>query len=446
MRTNPVAWVLPVVLVAGVACRSPVPEPSRPPNVLLVTLDTVRADRLRCGGDDPVDTPTIDAIAERGVCFSQATAEAPITLASHSSLLTGLNPNRHGARDNGTYRLDEAVTTLAEVLQAKGYATAAFVAAFTLDARFGLAQGFEVYDDDLEADHPAGRRRKKAWLGHERPYVDRPADAVFRRAADWLAQEKERPVFLWIHLFDAHAPYAPPEPFRGRFAGRPYDGEIAFVDHELGRFLERAGERFAEGDVIVIAADHGEAFGENGYEGHGERLHEPAVRVPLVVAKPGTLPRGAVVGELVRNVDVTPTILDLLGVQPDPGLDGRSLVPLAKGEKRIGPPPGSYAETLHPLLRGKRDELRSYRTEDWKYVRHLRDGVVQREELFSLSEDPGELHDRSGAPEFAAERAKLGSRLDEATREERSTPFESTGSGKPTGEIEQKLEALGYLD
>jgi arylsulfatase A-like enzyme len=164
-----------------------------------------------------------------------------------------------------------------------------------------------------------------------------------------------------------------------------------------------------------------------------------------VVAKPGTLPRGAVVDELVRNVDVTPTILDLLGVKPDAGLDGRSLVPLAKGEKDVGVPPGSYAETLHPRVRGKSDELRSYRTEDWKYVRHLHDGVVQREELFSLSEDPGELDDRSGAPELADERTKLGALLDRATREERSTPFE-TGAGKPTGEIEQKLEALGYLD
>ncbi|HYH44672.1 MAG TPA: sulfatase, partial [Thermoanaerobaculia bacterium] len=239
-------------------------------SLLLVTLDTVRADRLGGYGYAAAETPTLDRLAREGVRFAAASTNAPLTLPAHASLLTGLLPPRHGLRNNGAGRLPE-VPTLAAVLAAAGYRTAAFVSSFVLDRRFGLDRGFAVYDDDVERDAGGGVALD----------AERRGDRTVERALAWLSAktpetlDRERPFFLWVHLYDAHAPYAPPAPYDSRHRGRPYDGEIAFADAQVGRLVAELERRGLAGRTLVaVTADHGEALGEHGELTHGLLLYE----------------------------------------------------------------------------------------------------------------------------------------------------------------------------
>lgn len=325
------------------------PEPAQR-TVLLVTLDTTRADRLGAWGHAGARTPHLDALAARGTRYSRAYAPVPLTIPSHSTLFTGLLPPRHGVRDNGDLRLPPEALTLAERLQAEGWRTHAAVAAFVTQRHWGFGQGFDGYDDDLGI--PSDRL---SWRGERRaePVVD---DAI--AALDAGAE------FLWVHLFDAHAPYDPPPPFAAEFAKRPYDGELAYLDQQLGRLLAK----LPEDALVVVAGDHGEGFGEGGEEAHGLLLTEGVLHVPLIVAGPG-VPAG-VDDRVVGLVDVAPTILGRLDVAYDPaGMDGQDL--FADTSVRTG----AYAETyygarhfgwtpLHALtaptgrlVRGARDEI-----------------------------------------------------------------------------------------
>ncbi|MFP3940102.1 MAG: sulfatase, partial [Thermoanaerobaculia bacterium] len=268
----------------GAASR-PAPEPELPPpgaaagyNLLLVTLDTTRADHLGAYGDAGAETPNLDRLAAGGLRFTDAVTPVPMTLPAHATLLTGLDPPGHGVRINGRFVLGQEHETLAEALRRAGYETAAFVSSFVLDRRFGLAQGFDRYDARLETTRAAAFA----------PQTERSAEAVTDAAVEWLegrraAGGEGRPVFLWVHYFDPHDPYEPPEPFASRFADRPYAGEIAYVDRELGRLLaslERTG--LAGRTVVVATADHGESLGEHGERYHSRTLYEGAVRVPLI--------------------------------------------------------------------------------------------------------------------------------------------------------------------
>lgn len=253
---------------------------------MLITLDTTRADRLGAYGYRLAGTPRLDRLAADGVLFERAVA-APITLPAHASLLTGSYPFTHGVRNNGDFSLSDTVPTLATTLHDRGYRTAAFVSAFVLDRRYGLARGFDVYDDHVP--------------------LERRGDRTAAAAAQWLSEHAggPAPVFLWLHLYDAHDPYDPPTPFRAAFAARPYDGEIAFDDAAIGSVLDRLDRLGRRSSTIVaVVGDHGESLGEHGEDTHAVFVYESALRVPMIVAWPGQLPAGRRVPGLVRAIDL----------------------------------------------------------------------------------------------------------------------------------------------
>jgi arylsulfatase A-like enzyme/Tfp pilus assembly protein PilF len=361
--------------------------PAAPPgssrlNVLLVTLDTTRADHIGCYGHASARTPTLDRLAAEGARFEQASSPAPITFAAHCSIFTGLYPFEHGARGNGDFYLTDRVATLATVLHKTGYRTAAFVSAFVLDRRYGLARGFDVYDDRL--DTAAGAQV----IDIE---AERRGDRTVSALSAWLdayARDRAAPFLVWLHLYDPHTPYAPPSPFREAFVDAPYDGEIAFDDALLGSLLDQLGRLgLRDQTLVVVVGDHGESLGDHGEETHSMFVYESAIRVPFIVWKPGLVPSGGVVREPVRLTDVAPSILELAGV---PGLStssGRSLVADMRGARIAAPP--VYSETLAPQLNMNWAPLRSVRDERWKLI------DAPRPELYDLQQDPGELRNRA---------------------------------------------------
>jgi arylsulfatase A-like enzyme/predicted Zn-dependent protease len=382
-----------VVVMAAVACSpgspaGPRPDAGRSPShadsVLLITLDTTRADRIGAYGARDVETPALDALAAGGVIFGQAWAVAPITAPSHATLFTGLYPPRHGVRDNAVHYLADERSTVAEHLAAAGFRTAAFVSAMVLERRFGFDQGFEVYDDDLAA---SGARRQSRMM------IERPADVTVARALEWLDDlgDDER-YFLWVHLFDPHAPYAPPPPWADRFADRLYDGEVAAMDDAIGRLLRHP--RAAAPDTLVVAVgDHGESLGEHGEQTHGFLVYEATLRVPWIMRLPRG-PAGLRIDIPVSQVDLVPTLLEALAVPLEVGRDeaieGRSLLPLLSGARDV-PARTLFAESEAPFL--------SY---GWSPLRAARRGAIKlvdapTVELYDLDRDPGELEDLAAA-------------------------------------------------
>ena len=273
-------------------------------NVVLITVDTLRADHLGCYGDRGARTPNIDALARDGLRFDQAISAVPITLPSHATLMTGLDPPRHGVRQNGTFKLSAEHETLAEVLRANGYATAAVVGAFVLDSRYGLNQGFDWYDDDIVPENvPSDSRRFHARRG----------DAVTAAATNWLERYRaggRRPFLLWVHYYDPHVPYDPPEEYRSAFPDRPYDGEIAFVDAQIGVLITHLRSRgLLDDSVIVLTSDHGEGLEEHGELTHMDLVYDSTMRVPLILSGAEVFEAGVVVRDrLAGLVDVFPTL------------------------------------------------------------------------------------------------------------------------------------------
>jgi len=342
-------------------------------NILLVTLDTTRADRIGCYGYRRAATPILDRLAASGVRFAEALTAAPETLPAHATLLTGLLPPHHGVRINTEGRLGSLHQTLAEVARGRGYQTAAFVSAFVLDARFGLDQGFDHYDDRVDAT------RGTAFAAGTN---ERRAGATTDAALAWLrSRDRARPFLLWVHYFDAHAPYDPPEPFASRFAGSLYDGEIAYMDAQLGRLLDgvdAAGPR--DKTVVIVVGDHGESLGEHYERTHSVFLYRSTVRVPLVFSNPRLFPKPAVVdGAVVSLADVAPTLLDLLGVEDPPDRDGVSLLATKADPRR-----GVYVESLVPWLDFGWAPLFGLRTLRESYV------LAPRPECYDLRTDPEE--------------------------------------------------------
>ena len=280
---------------------------TEPRNLLLITLDTLRADRLGSYGYAGARTPHLDALAARGLRFEQASTVVPLTLPAHSSLMTGTFPAFHGVRDNGGFYLDEEQHTLAEVLRESGYRTGGFVAAFVLDSRWGIAQGFDHFFDDFDLTEFGEAAGMDA--------IQRPGSAVVDRALEWLGAERERPFFAWVHLYDPHTPYQAPEPFRSQFpASRSgaYDAEIAATDAQVGRlFAALEADGRLDDTVVAVAGDHGEMLCEHGEVTHGFFIYDAAVRIPLMIAGPG-VPAGSVAAP-VRIVDLAPTVLALVG-------------------------------------------------------------------------------------------------------------------------------------
>jgi arylsulfatase A-like enzyme len=412
--------VAAVSLVAALAsCGAPEPAP----HLLLVTIDTLRADRLGCHGDPAARTPALDRLAREGVQFEQAVCQVPITLPSHATILTGLYPRSHGIRDNGLARLAPGTATLARFLRERGYRTAAFVSAAPLDARFGLDDGFDVYDDRM----PPGRGRFA--------YPERRGDRTAALAVEWLRRNAgEAPVFLWLHLFDPHSPYAPPAPFDEWLGGDRYAGECSFADHCVGRLL-RELDALGQADRSLVAAvsDHGEGLGDHGEDSHAVYVHETTIHVPLLVRAPGLPKRGRLVAGPVETVDLVPTFLSMLGLPPGPSLPGRDLAPSILDEDPTGADGvdrTAYAESAYGFLQFGWSPLFTLRQGSWKLVRS-----AGRDRLHDLERDPGELEDAS--EERPAVARRLGATLDRryAAMPESEAPSETIAS----------LRALGYL-
>jgi choline-sulfatase len=402
-------------------------EPAKPSlNVLLVTLDTTRADRLGCYGYAGARTARLDRLAAEGVRFDHAFADAPITLPSHASLLTGLHPFEHGVRNNGSFYLPDRFETLATVLGRGGYLTAAFVSAFVLDRRYGLARGFDTYDDRTDEPDEPGRNPEAERRG------DRTALACNRWLEAHAGAAAKAPFFVWLHLYDPHEPYRPPPPLGQAFAGRPYDGEIAFADGAVGSVLDRLQQLgLLDRTLVAVAADHGESLGDHGEETHSMFLYEAAIRVPLILWRPGLLPAGRVVPTPVRTVDLAPTILDLLGAPPLPAPRARSLKGVIDGRDEPAPP--VYAETWVPRLYLNGAALRALRTDRFKLIE------APRPELYDLARDPGETDNRIAADPATASR--LRAELDKLTAGAEA----ASSVGPVDAEAAEKLRALGYL-
>ncbi|MBU0637656.1 MAG: sulfatase-like hydrolase/transferase [Planctomycetes bacterium] len=397
-------------------------------NVLLITLDTTRPDHLGCYGYEQAQTPTIDSLLTCGVRFDDAVTSVPTTLASHATLLTGLYPPTTGVRDNGHYSLAPGFVTLAEVLKGAGYDTAAFVSSFVLDRRFGLAQGFDVYDFEVARDGQRG----PASLEHERRAHDVTSSAI-----GWLRARGDsgsaRPFFAWVHYFDPHHPYDSPLASTGAYGNNPYDAEIAFVDLHVKRLLGLITEQgLRERTLVVLVSDHGEGLSEHGEDLHGIFVYESALRVALILSNPRLFSAGYRVDDrVVGTVDVLPTVLELLGL-PAPALcDGQSLLLRDTPERAI------YIETVYPLNMGC-SALRGLRRHGDKYIE------APRPEYYDLRSDPAELANiyEGGGAQVEALCDQLRALVDERWSENEAS---SLAQRQLSPQERTRLEALGYV-
>ena len=400
---------------------------------MVVTFDTTRADHLACYGHDGVRTPVLDDLAAAGVLFEQALAPIPITLPSHASLMTGKVPFAHGVRDNGLFVLGDEQTTLAEALRAEGYRTAAAIGAYPLLGRFGIGQGFELFDD-----HVASRYEDlygERVFPKERLFFDeRQAARVNEAVLPWLEEHHRDPFFLWVHYFDPHHPHEPPPPYDQIYAHDLYLGEIAYADESLGTLLDQL-RRLGVWDrtLVVFTSDHGEGRGEHDESTHSLLLYESTLHVPLIVKVPGGA-AGTRVSQRVGIVDVLPTVLDLLDLPLPEGLQGESLRPHLEGQPSSRPR-ALYAETLSPRLTRNWGELRALVHGDYKYVHG------PRPELYDLARDPRELSDlMAERPDTAA---GLRDHLESYLATHAVTGLDS--SVDVDSETARRLAALGYL-
>ncbi len=411
-------------LLLGLSCQAPEKVTrDRNLNVLLITLDTTRADRIGCYGYSAAKTPAIDALAAEGVRFVNAYCQVPLTLPSHCSLMTGKYPVELGVHNNGFYFLSPDFVTLAERLKEGGYRTAAFVGSFTVDSRFGLDQGFEVYDDQFS---------KLSALKNFRE--ERSAEAVFDAFSRWLEDNSHEKFFSWVHFFDPHSPYLPPSPYKEEFAHNLYDGEIAYMDAHIGKIrnlLEQ--KKILDKTLVVLAGDHGEAFGEKGEVDHGLFLYDSTIKVPLIFYAPNRLPRGVVVDSRVRLIDVMPTVLDMVKLKVESGSPGKSLLPHLSGQRRADLP--SYLETYAPRETFGWSELLGWIDGDWKYIQ------APKPELYNLKSDP--VEERNVIDEEKRISKDMKKELDAFLK--KFFFAERRGARRLTKEEEARLRSLGYL-
>jgi arylsulfatase A-like enzyme/Tfp pilus assembly protein PilF len=391
-------------------------EPSSDQNIVLITIDTLRADAMSSYGG-PAKTPNIDALAAGGARFTFAHAHTVLTLPSHTTILSGRLPYEHGVRDNGGFRVREGTQTLATRLKPLGFVTGAFVGGFPLTKRFGLTPGFDVYDDQM----PEMRGAIEASM------PERPADAVVSRALDWVGKQSGK-FFLWVHVYDPHSPYRPPADLAGQYSSQPYYGEVAFVDRAFGPLFDRL-RGLQRRTTIVLTADHGESLGEHGEATHGMFAYESTLRVPLIIARLGGATRsarGIVIDTPVRHIDIVPTVLDAIGAPADASLQGTSLLSVLQGRRNDNE--SSYFEAMsYNLVRG------------WAPLR----GVLQgREkyidlpipELYDVAKDP---HESTNLMQPEADRARVMLNL---LRQYNVAPPD-----RPSGESQQTQEALRSL-
>ncbi len=414
-------------LLLAASCSSL--PPARERSLILVTLDTTRADRLGAYGGRAVPTPTLDRIARDGVLFEQAVSQVPLTLPAHSTILTARYPASHGVRHNGIFRLRDGEETLAEHLRAAGFRTAGFVGAYVLNRGFGTEQGFDTYDD-VNVDRFAGGRDQ---VFEAQRTADEVNAAVFR----WLDAKPAGRFFLWVHYYDPHEPYSPPEKPGRALSGSGYDREISYVDACLGDLLRELDRRgLLDRSILAVIGDHGESLGEHGEKTHGIFLYDGAVHVPLLLRAPGVLPAGRRVAGPVEQVDLAPTLLDYLGVGPLTRAQGKSLRPRIDG-RDDGLGATAHAETLMPRLEFGWAELRMVRDSRFKYIE------APRPELYDLRDDAAEA--RNLAPNDADRAGEMAAALQTWRQATEDTSAGKEAARTLSAEEEARLRSLGYL-
>jgi len=400
-------------------------------NVLFITLDTTRADHIGCYGYPLIKTPNIDGLAAEGILFQNATAQCPLTLPSHSSMFTGSYPFFHGVRDNGGFYLEDDQVTMAEVLQQAGWATSAFVGAFVLDSRWGIDQGFDYYYDNFDF-----AKYKKISLDS----VQREGGEVIKAFFEWFEENSPERFFSWIHLYDPHTPYEPPEPYRTQYEGQGYglyDGEIAYTDHLIGRVLETLREKGRlEKTVVVVVGDHGESLGEHHESSHGFFIYDATVSVPMIIRIPSAELRGKTIAAQVQNIDLMPTLCELLGLPVPAAVQGQSLLPLIGG-RDSKQDTEAYSESYYPRYHYGWSELKSLRTSRYKFIQ------APRPELYDLSLDPREKNNIFSRESSLAE--KFARKLDELEEKMSRKGIENRGPQQLDEDSREKLMALGYI-
>ena len=401
--------IILVLVIASLACNRGEPKRETSPDIILITIDTLRADSLGFAGRSDVETPFLDRLARESVVFTNAHAHNVVTLPSHANILTGLYPYQHGIRDNAGYKLDPKFATAATLLKQKGYATGAFIGAFPLDARFGLTRGFDVYDDK----YPEGKGRLDFKV------AERSAEEVLAAAAQWWRAQRG-PRFLWAHVYDPHAPYAPPEPFAARYAGRLYLGEIAYVDSMLSRFI---APLIQPETMVIVTADHGEALGDHGELTHGLFAYEATLKVPLLARDPASL-KGRSDNRPARHVDILPTLLERAGITKPTELPGQSLLAQRPGSST------TYFEALSASLNRGWAPLVGMIDQGHKYI------DLPLPELYDLAADPAE------ASNLVSERRRVTTQLRSSLAAAAPKP---AGDRSLSPDQTAELQSLGYL-
>lgn len=426
------AWIVSLVLlliaaaVALLYVKRRKPAPAVPRNVLLITVDTLRADHLGSYGYASAQTPNMDRWASQGALFENATTTVPLTLPAHSSLMTGQNPFVHGVRDNGGFYLDEKAVTLAETLKEAGFQTGGFISAFVLDRRWGISQGFDHYFDNFELS-------KFKMLSLDS--VQRRGDETLQEGLNWMDQNKNSRFFAWMHFYDPHTPYDPPEPFRSSALTRGgiglYDGEISFVDNLIGRIHDFLVQKnLLSTTLVILTADHGESLGQHEESGHGFFIYDATVHIPLIILMPGETPRR--IPNQVRIIDLHATICDAVKVPPSSEGQGVSLLPLIRGQT-LSENLVAYSESYYPRFHYGWSELKAIRTNEYKYIQ------APDQEFYRMTEDPHEknnlfLNEQRRAALFEREMAQMIGTYGHV-QQPQSIDDDSL----------EKLQALGYI-
>ncbi|MFB0565786.1 MAG: sulfatase-like hydrolase/transferase [Candidatus Aminicenantaceae bacterium] len=414
-------WIFLAILCAASPLLAKTDSKSAIYNVALITIDTLRPDRLSCYGSGYIKTPHVDSLAERGIVFTKAFAHNPTTLPSHVNILLGTTPLYHGVHDNSHFIVSEEFLTLAEHLKNHGYSTGAFVGAFPLDSRFGLTQGFDVYDDNYNYGNKTSQ---------EFSYVERKADVVIDKALDWL-EGQGSPWFIWIHCFDPHQRYDPPEPFRSQYKGQPYNGEVAYVDYALGKlfdYLEK--NKLMDETLIIFTGDHGESLGQHGETTHGYFAYNSTLWIPLIISFPGLKP-GRIKQE-VCHADIFPTACDILGIEKLPFFQGVSLLPAVEG-KRLSKR-AIYFESLYPYYSRGWAPLKGFIEGNLKFI----ESPIP--ELYDLGNDFGELENLAPQVKLSKYRKKLKELI-----EKESYAGETSRKKEIDRDALEKLRSLGYV-
>ncbi|MFQ6108435.1 MAG: sulfatase-like hydrolase/transferase [Candidatus Aminicenantales bacterium] len=400
---------------------------SKKHNIILVSVDTLRADRVGCYGFAGVETPTIDEMAGRGVRFTNCIAQTPLTLPSHTTMLTGTYPFFHGVRDNGGFLVPQDLITLAELFKENGYETAAVVGAYVLDSKWGLNQGFDFYYDRFELEREEGFSVSE---------VQRPAEEVISQTLDWLDGIKKKNFFLFVHLYDPHSPYDPPSPFREKYSHDLYLGEIAYTDsqlHRLWEYMEKEG--LLEDTILVFCSDHGESLGEHGEATHGFFVYQEGIHVPLIFVFPWEELQGLTRTQTVSLTDIMPTILEMVHIPVPDQVQGRSLVPFffREGASKSF---SAYSETYYPRFHYGWSDIKSIQDGRYKLI------LSPQMELYDLEEDPEETADLSSKKIQVARglEKELNRCVEEYSRGQFQTDYR-----KVDEETRERLAALGYV-